>query len=143
MGIGLRIFFVNDDDTIERFPLAKFERLRRGNPEERLQQYAGKRVRYVLVVLEMENRKPTEIILVQHSYLPFDSEGRIDTDEMEKAASLAVDIVPPLRSDQRHEDFINARHKFAKKRYNGEYKWIPSPEIEIAIVHAIFGTGSH
>jgi hypothetical protein len=139
MGIGTRVFFINDDDTIEPFPLARFERLRRGDPEERLKQYAGKRVRYALVVLEIENRKPIEIIMVQHSYLPFDSEGRIDADEMEKAASLTVDIVPPLRSDQHHRGVIDAKHKFAKRRYDEQYKWTPSPEITMEIVKAIFG----
>lgn len=139
MGISTRIFFINDDDTIEQFPLARFERLRRGDPEERLKQYAGKRVRYALVVLEVENRRPVEIIMVQHSYLPFDSEGRIDAGEMEKAAGLAVDIVPPLRSDQHHRGVIDAKHKFAKKRYDEQYKWTPSTEITMGIVKAIFG----
>jgi hypothetical protein len=139
MGLCTRIFFINDDDTIERFPLARFERLRRGDSEERLKQYAGKRIRYALVVLEMENRRPVEIIMVQHSYLPFDSEGRIDASEMEKAASLAVDIVPPLRSDQNDRGVIDAKHKFAKRRHDEQYKWIPSTEITMGIVKAIFG----
>jgi hypothetical protein len=139
MGIGTRIFFINDDDTIHRFPLTKFERLRRGDPEERLKQYAGRRVRYALVVLEVENRKPVEIIMVQHSYLPFDSEGRIDAGEMENAASLAVNIVPTLSPDQHDRGVIEARHKFAKRRYDEQYKWTPSTEITMGIVKAIFG----
>ena len=138
MGIGSRIFLVNDDDSVQRLSMAKFERLHRRDPEERLPEYAGKRVRYVFVILEIENRKPIDIILVQHSYLPLDSEGRIDTVEMEKAASLAVDIVPPLLSEQRSGRTINARYKFARKRYYDQYKWTPSREIQEAIVKAIF-----
>ncbi|NVL92265.1 MAG: hypothetical protein HWN71_04420 [Desulfobacterales bacterium] len=87
MGLGLRIFLVNDDDSLQLLSLAKFERLCRRDPGERLPQYAGKRVRYALVVLEVVNGKPIDINRVQYSYLCFDSEGRINTAEREKQAS--------------------------------------------------------
>jgi hypothetical protein len=141
MGLGSRIFLVNDDDSIKRLSMAKFERLNRGDPEERLPQYAGKRVRYVFVILEIDNRKPVDIVLVQHSHLPLDSEGRIDTLEMEKEVSLAMDIVPPLLPEKRSGRTIDARYKFARKRYFDQYKWTPSRELQRAIVEAIFGKG--
>jgi hypothetical protein len=139
MGLGLRIFFVNDDDSLQRLSLAKFERLRRRDPGERLSQYAGKRVRYALVVLETVNRKPVEINLVQYSYLPFDSQGRIDAAEREKQASLAGEMAAPAHMEQHPGQVIDARHRFAKRRYDDHYSWTPSPEIESAIVEAIFG----
>ena len=139
MGIGTRIFLVSDDDTLQPLSLARFERLRRQYPEERLPQYACKRVRYALVVLETENRRPVGIHLIQYFYLPFDSEGRLDAAEMEKAASLAVEIVPPLEKERQTGHVIDAHYRFAKKRYDEHYKWTPSPEIEAAIIRAIFG----
>jgi hypothetical protein len=139
MGIGTRIFFIDDDDTMHRFPLAKFERLRRGDPKESLPQYAGKRLRYALVVLEMENRRPINIIMVQHSYLYFDFEGRIDTSEREKAATLAVNMVPPSPKERQTGQVINAHHRFAKKEHEHRYSWTPTPEIGESIVAAIFG----
>jgi len=45
MGISLRIFIVNDDDTLQRLPLARYDRLLERNPKESMPQYAGKRVR--------------------------------------------------------------------------------------------------
>jgi hypothetical protein len=122
--------------------MAKFERLNRGDPKECLPEYAGKRVRYVFVILKIENRNPVDIILVQHSYLPLDSEGRIDNVEMEKEASLAMDIVPPLLPEQRSGRTIDARYKFARKRYFDQYEWTPSQELQEALVEAIFGKGS-
>jgi len=139
MGLGLRIFFVNDDDSLQRLSLAKFERLRRQDPEERLSQYAGKRLRYALVILETVNRKPVEINLVQYSYLLFDSQGRIDAAEREKQASLAGEMAAPAHMEQHPGQVIDARHRFAKRRYDDHYRWTPSPEIESAIVEAIFG----
>ena len=138
MGIATRIFLVRDDDTLQPLSLARLERLRRQYPEERFPQYACKRVRYALVVLETENRRPVGIKLIQYSYLPFDSEGRLDAAEMEKAASLTVDIVPPLEKERQIGHVIDAHYIFAKKRYDDLYKWTPSPEIEEAIVEAIF-----
>ena len=44
MGIGLRIFLVNDDNSIQRLAVARYDRLLRRDPEERLPRYAGKRL---------------------------------------------------------------------------------------------------
>jgi hypothetical protein len=137
MGLGTRIFFVNDNDSLRRVPLAKFERLRKG--EECFPEYAGQRIRYVFAVLEVENRKPIGIYKIQYPYLPFDSKGRIDAAEREKAAMLAVNMVPPLPSEQEKDGVIEAQHKFAKKRYDELYSWTPKPKIEAAIAMAIFG----
>jgi len=139
MGISLRIFLVDDDDSIKRLPLTRYERLLRGEPEERLLQYAGKRVRYALVVVDLVNRIPVEILRIQYSLLSFDSEGRMDPVEREKKAKLAFELLPPMPMEQDPSQLIDAQHYFAKKRYDNEYRWTPSPEIEKAIMDAIFG----
>ena len=53
MGISIRIFFVNDYDSLKRIPLARYERLLKGDPEVRFEEYANKRVRYALIILEI------------------------------------------------------------------------------------------
>ena len=140
MGIGLRIFLVNDDDTIKRLALRRFNLLLKHNPDECLPQYAGKRVRYALVILEIGNRKPIEILRIQYSFLLFDSDGRLEPSEQEKWKRLALDMLPPIFLDKHSQQVIDARHKFVKKRYDNEYRWTPSPEIEAAIVRSIFKT---
>ncbi len=139
MGISLRIFIVNNDDSVKRLPLAKFERLRRGDPKECLPLYSGKRIRYALIALEMENRKSIGINRIQYSYLPIDSEGKIDAKEREKGARLALEMLPPISSEKKSWPVIDAQHKFAKKRYESQYKWAPTQEIDAAIFEAIFG----
>ena len=81
MGIGLRVFLVNDDDSLERLAVARYDRLLRRDPGECLRQYAGKRVRYALVAYEVENRKSLKILRMEYNYLFLDSEGRIDPAE--------------------------------------------------------------
>ena len=96
---------------------------------------------YALVVVNLANRKPVEILRFEYSFLSFDAEGRIDPAESEKEARLAFEIMPPLPFpfDKPTDNVIEARHLFSKKRFENEYKWTPAPEIEAAIVNAVFG----
>ena len=139
MGVSLRVFLVLDDDSLKRLALSRFERLFRGRPKERLPQFSGKRVRYALAAVDLVNRKPVEILMIQYAYLTFDSEGRIDTAEREQEMRLSVNMVPPVATERESLNVVDAEHRFAKKRYDSEHKWTPSPEIEAAIVEAIFG----
>ncbi len=139
MGTGLRVFLVNDDDSLKRLSVAKFERLFQHNPEECLPQYAGKRVRYVLVIVDLVNREPVEIIGIQYAILTFDSEGKIDAAELEKEMRLGVNMVPIGTSEDISRKVVDVEHRFLQKRYENRYLWKPTPEIEEAIVKATFG----
>ena len=139
MGITVWIFIVNDDDSIQRFPLARFERLIERDPNERLPQYAGKRVRYVEAAVELEQRKPVDILRILYLILPLDSEGRIDAAEQEKGRRLGAEMMPPIVMDRDSKQVIEAGYRFAKRRFDNEYRWTPTPEIEAAILQAIFG----
>ena len=68
MGLSIRIFIVEDDDTITRLPLTCYERLHKRHPDERLLKYAGKRVRYALIVVDLVNRRPIEIVRDQFAF---------------------------------------------------------------------------
>jgi hypothetical protein len=138
MGIGLRIFLVNDDDSIQRLSVAKYERLLRGDPRESIPQYAGRRVRYALVAIDLVNRKPVDVIYLHYGILCFDVEGRIDEVAQEKEWRLGVELMAPLLPENHPRQLIDARHRFARKRYDDQYRWTPSKEIVAAIVREIF-----
>jgi hypothetical protein len=87
----------------------------------------------------MVNRKPVEILMVEYSFLTFDSKGRLDAIEREKAARLAIDTLEPIAPEQKSGKVIDMKHRFAKKRFDDRYMWKPTPEIETAIQRAIFG----
>ena len=138
MGLGTRIFIVKEDDSIERLSLKRYNRLIGGHPDERLLQFAGKRIRYALMVLEMLNRKPARILMAEYSFLVFDSEGRLDVSEQEKAARLVMDTLESIDLEQKPRKVIDVKHRFAKKRFDDQYLWDPSPEIKAAIETIIF-----
>jgi len=137
MSVTVRIFLVNDDGSVQRFPLARFERLIERDPKERLPQYAGKRVRYVEVALELEQKKPVSVLRLLYLILPLDSEGRVDAAEQEKERRLGIEMMPPIL-DRGSKQVVEAGHLFAKKRFDNEYRWTPTPEIEAAIINAVF-----
>lgn len=139
MGTTIWIFFVNDDDSIQRFPLARFERLIERDPRERLPNYAGKRVRYVEIALELEQGKPVGILRILYLIMPFNFEGRVDAAEQEKERRLGIEMVPPIL-DRGSKKVVEAGHLFAKRRFDNEYRWKPTREMESAIIEAIFGS---
>lgn len=135
MGIGLRIFLVDDDDSIRSLPVTRYERL---HEDERLPESAGKRVRCAEIGVEFYQRKPRRIIWTNFHILPFDSAGRIDAAEMEKQNRLAAEAHPLLPERERVGQVINARHQFSKRRYDHRYRWNPSEEILKLIEATVF-----
>ena len=138
MGLSIRVFIVEDGDTIKRLPLTRYERLINRSPDERLLEYAGKRVRYALIVVDLVNRRPIEIVRDEFGFLDFDDEGRFIEPHYEKEEILAFDLLDPFLSDQTNSQVIDARHKFAKKRYFDKFSWTPTDEIVVGIAEIIF-----
>jgi hypothetical protein len=137
MGTGYRVFFFDENDNLRGLSMARYTRLRRGHTGERLEEYAGKRVRCALVTLDVEARKPLAIEHVDYTIVPFDGKGRLDSAELERSAKLAVQSLPPYAHDEERH-IIDARSRFARKRYEREFTWKPTPAIQAAIVAAIF-----
>jgi hypothetical protein len=50
-----------------------------------------------------------------------------------------MDMIKPMPSEQEPNHVIDARYKFAKKRFDRGHRWEPSPGLEVAIFKAIFG----
>jgi hypothetical protein len=53
MGIGIRVFLIDDNDTLHRISMARLDRLLHFDRRESLHLYAGKRVRCAMVVVEV------------------------------------------------------------------------------------------
>ena len=138
MGIGIRVFLIDDNDTLHRISIARLDRLLHFDRRESLHLYAGKRVRCAMVVLEVEGRQVLVIRNIDYFLLPFDAKGRINREEWEKGMRLGMDLLPPSFNEEKSKQVINASHRFAKRRYEHEFKWRPSRRMEEAIVGAVF-----
>ena len=136
MSMGFRIFFVNDDDEIRRIPLRRFERCL-FQKAERFREYAGQRIRYALVTVELEERQPIAITRIDSGFIKFDKHGRRDEAEGMKAGRLAVQMVADPFDKNPDGSVVDATAVFAKKRYEHEFRWRPSAKVKRAIEDAV------
>jgi hypothetical protein len=138
MGIGCRIFLFDEYDSLQRISMARLDRLLHFDRVEGLRRYAKKRVRCAMVFLEIAGRQVLDIRNIDYFILPFDANGRINKKEWENGMRLALELLPSLLHEEHPEQVMNARHLFAKRRYEHEFKWKPSRKVEEAIVSALF-----
>jgi hypothetical protein len=139
MGISARIFIIEEDDTVHKLSHAAFERLIRQDPEECLPQYAGQKVRYALIAVEMKNRMPVDILHTEESFFNFDSNGRLDFSDRDEIIEMVYDSLPPIGKKQSKDEIVDARHHFARKKYKRRFTWKPTQQIVETIVGMIFG----
>ena len=138
MGVGYRVFLIDDNDSLQRISMVRLTRLLHFDRRESFQQYAGKRVRCAMVFLEVAGRRVLAIRNVDYFLIPLNVKGQIDKKEWEKGMRLGMDLLPPLFNEEKPKQVINASHRFAKRRYEHEFKWKPTRKVEEAIVAAIF-----
>ena len=136
MGIGCRIFFVDEDESLQRISMVRLDRLVRYDPSESLRRYANKRVRCARVFLEVAGRQVLAIRNIDYFILHFDAKGRINKKEWEKGMRLGMELLPSIGNHPKQ--VINAQHRFAKRRYEHEFKWKPGRKVEEAIASAVF-----
>ena len=141
MSTAIKIFIFDDEDSLDILSVDLYEKLLRRDLDCKLLKYAGKRMRYASVVVELKDKIPLKVINAHYSYLVFDSEGLLDLDERGTKANLALEMLPPVYQQQVNHT-IDARQKFARKRYDDRYRWQPSTEILAEIEKAIFGCQS-
>jgi hypothetical protein len=138
MGLSCRIYFIDEADRITRIPLTRFERIRDRDPEEKFSKYSGSRIRYVEIILELENRKPISINRIFYGYLQFDAEGKVDKDFLSREGQVIVNMMPSMSVQENPDNIIDASDKFAQKRFKNEFTWTPSFELEQIIIQKAF-----
>ena len=136
MGVSVRVFLVDDNDSLQRIPMTRLGRLLHFDRRESLQQYAGKRVRCAMVFLDVAGRRVLSIRNIDYFWLSFDDKGGINKKEWEKGMRLGMELLPSILDGEYPKQVINAQHRFAKRRYEHEFKWKPSRKVEEAIVVA-------
>ena len=140
MAFGVRIFLIDKDDRVLKIPIARFERIRSRDPEAALPEYKNTRIRYAEVVAKLRNSKPAAISRIICGYLQFDAHGLVDESFLEAEVQTAMSMISNLSLPDESDNIINASGKFAKKRFEQEFRWTPSSELEAAIIQKTFAT---
>ena len=90
-----------------------------------------------MAFLEVVGRRVQAIRNIDYFLLSFDDNGRINKKEWEKGMRLGLELLPSILDAEYPKQVINAQHRFARRRYEHEFKWKPSRKVEQAIVAAI------
>ena len=131
-------FILGPDDTLYRLPSAKFSRMVDDPESDRLERFAGQRVRMAEAIVEVRDRAPCAVVRLIYEILGFDAEGRLDRATFIRQnaalAELAVSRVIP-RLEAKETAVVEAGSRFVARGGS----WKPTPALEREILRAALG----
>ena len=133
---SIRHFIIDENDQIFKISQAKFNRMLTHNSKEKIQSFAGLRLRYAEIAIELRGRKPDSVTRSIFSYLSFDSNGYLDYNRYLKDGGIVSDAGFPDFEDISGSNVIEANKIFSKKLRDNTVWWIPKQKIEKAIYDA-------
>ena len=133
MPMHLKVLIV-ESSGIKTIPLDQYDRLRSGAPSLSFPQYAGKRQRAALAVVETSRSGPPVVSHIDYVLLPFDVDGRLRQDELRRAKWLAVNDVSVSFGTSEPE--IEMGPYVVRGRYRKDFLWSPSPNEAEAVKRA-------
>lgn len=138
--VSVRFFLIIEGDEILRVPLNKFERLLECASGEKMERFAGKRVRVAEIGVKLENRRPTEVIRTIYYYFHFNEKGIIDKDKLRNDGIIvSIAGISPMFTQKPQDNIINAQQKFAKRKRDHAVWWKPNMQLERNILDASIG----
>jgi hypothetical protein len=127
MAIGFRYFVVGSDDTVERWAQTRFNRVWDGS--EPLPEFAARRLRYALVVVETHEREVIAIRGVEWNVMEIGPGGKHDRmAAMRDAVAVTSAVNTPYPSP-----IADARRRF----YNRRVHWEPTRALRAAVLGAV------
>ena len=126
MGLGVRVYFREDDGTFTRISVRRFDRFWNRDPEVAFPRFAGRAVYYAHVLVELENRQPVGIATMEFNVLHVDTRGRLDCDKLEERMQLAADL--HRQSRRLDSNLIDIRPYLAQKKIEASFQWKPTRE---------------
>ncbi len=125
--MGIRILAFHEDGEIRRIPIKNWDKL--WNRESAMPEFAGQRVRFATVCLEVQNRKPHKILRVYYLRIGFDSAGHLDKNELTESMQIAGAMSEPVLSFDEPRDILDElRPSLAKLKNDIKYRWKPTAE---------------
>src|SRR5665213_576803 len=73
-----RFFLIDDDDTLRRLSAKCFNGLINSDPAVTMREFAGRRVRYAVAIVETEQRRVIGIRFVECGFFQFNKVGALD-----------------------------------------------------------------
>lgn len=135
MSYSTRTFILGPDDTLYRLASARFSRMVDDPESQRLERFAGQRVRMAEAIVEVVDRAPRAVVRIVYEMLGFDADGRLDRAAfMRRNAALAELAMGRLmpRSEAKETAVVDASSRFVARGGS----WQPSAALERQILSA-------
>jgi hypothetical protein len=133
MSYSFRTYILGPDDTLYRLASAKFSRMVDDPESQRLERFAGQRVRMAEVTVEVRDRAPCAVVRLVYEMLGFDADGRLDRATFMRQnialAELVVDRAIP-RLVEEEKAVVDAGSRFVARGGS----WHPSVALEQQIL---------
>lgn len=138
--IGLRFFLFEDDGSLRRLSTRVVDGLIRG--EDRLPQYAGRRLRFGHAAVHLADGAPVEMGEVHGSWWEFDQRGAIKAGVLQataEAINRAHDGVPgPAEETRRTGTVVDLGPRLRRECPEPRWHWTPTPADVTRMVEAIW-----
>jgi hypothetical protein len=123
-----RYYLIADDGKIHRLARNTFYKLLEQKIPAPLPEFNGKRVKLATVNVRLDGRRAIAVARASYTFITFDANGFFDSTEWDAATEATIETwtVPTLPSSS---PFIDARARFADRRYELEQTWQPSDDL--------------
>jgi hypothetical protein len=126
MDIGFRVFFLEEDGSLRNVPWPTYVGLYFEFPSVRFPEYAGKAVKCVHVVVELEDRSPVAVLESIFFITHFNLDGGIDQEKKVERQRLATGMRVSSPDKRDGKCVIDMRPRLSEKRYDHEFRWAPT-----------------
>lgn len=129
MGMGVRAFVFEDHGTIRKVSSKVISDMLMGKSHVAFPEYAGKRIRFAVIFVDMVDRKPKRITRTEFLRVGFDSKGKVDDREATDKMRLAGTVLSGAFSSPSEpaDILMSLQPDLAKLKYKDTYRWNPSP----------------
>lgn len=129
MGMSVRVFLVDENEKLVRFPYARFNRLWGYDRGESLPECSAGVARFAVAYVELVERQVERLLHVDYMRVQLDDRGCFDQQAIERCLRLAassLDSSPLAPAGEKGGNVIRAEHRFHRARYQGEFSWEPT-----------------
>jgi hypothetical protein len=137
--MSFRLFIFERDGTMRRIPQRIANDLPSG--QQRLPEYAGQSIRYALVWLRVENRRPIGITCIEAGYYRLDGTGKAQA-ALAEAAMSAWETHDGEKAERiKNGNVIGISARLARKKWERDNRWAPTEDEISKIKSAIWSKG--
>ncbi len=137
MDIGFRLFFLEDDGSLRNIPWSTFVGLYFDFPSISFPEYAGRAMKSIHTVVELENKAPAQIRESLFFITHFDSTGKMDQERKVERQRLTTAMGKGHPRQATPEGVIDLRPKLSERRYDHEFRWTPTEKETVEFLRRI------